>query len=233
MTEKSNVTQAPGSGRRLMTEAESKDLLLKAGIPAAETRLAATGAEAAALARKMGFPVVLKIASRDIVHKSDAGGVVMGLESPDAVEKAFSEGVARAGRQFPEADILGMTVQPQARPGVEVIIGMSKDPQFGPVLMFGLGGVWVEIMKDVSFRITPITRRDAVEMIEEIKGYPLLTGYRGAEPVSIDALVDILLKVSELVEANPAIEELDLNPVIAYSESALAVDARIVLKKTR
>ena len=129
-----------------------------------------------------------------------------------------------------EAEIHGVSVQKMARPGVEVIIGMSKDAQFGPVLMFGLGGILVEILKDVSFRIVPLAKRDAREMIREIKGYPLLEGYRGQEPVDVSKLEELILKVSDFVEQNPGVDELDLNPIFAYSDGAVAVDARIILE---
>lgn len=121
-------------------------------------------------------------------------------------------------------------MQQMARPGIEVIIGMSKDPQFGPVLMFGLGGIFVEILKDVSFRIIPLTTRDAHDMIREIKGYPVLEGYRGQEPGDVPMLEDILLKISDFAEKTPQIKEMDLNPIFAYSQGALAVDARIILE---
>jgi acyl-CoA synthetase (NDP forming) len=133
-------------------------------------------------------------------------------------------------QKFPKATIEGVAVQSMARPGTEVIIGMTKDAQFGPVLMFGLGGVWVEVLKDVSFRIVPLTRRDATEMIKEIKGYPLLEGYRGMEPANIKVLEDMLLKVSEFMDRTPEIKEMDLNPVFAYKDGAVAVDARVVLE---
>jgi acetyl-CoA synthetase (ADP-forming) len=120
-----------------------------------------------------------------------------------------------------------------ARPGIEIIVGMSKDPQFGPVIMFGLGGIFVEVLKDVSFRLIPILKRDAEAMIKEIKGYALLNGYRGQEPASIPALVDVLLKVSALIKKTPEIKELDLNPMFAYKDSAIAVDARIVLEEVK
>ncbi|KPJ52596.1 MAG: acetyl-CoA synthetase, partial [Dehalococcoidia bacterium DG_18] len=130
----------------------------------------------------------------------------------------------------PSAKIQGVSVQPMARPATEVIIGMSKDPQFGPVLMFGLGGILVEILKDISFRIVPLTGRDANEMIREIKGYPVLEGYRGQEPANIAVLEQLLLKVSEFVESKPEIKELDINPIFAYRDSALAIDARVILE---
>jgi len=133
-------------------------------------------------------------------------------------------------QKCPQAIIQGVSVQPMAPPGVEVIVGMSQDPQFGPVLMFGLGGVLVEVLKDVSFRIVPVTKRDAGEMIREIKGYPILEGYRGQEPASIPALEELIVEVSQFVEQNPQIKELDLNPVFAYKDKAIAVDARIIME---
>ncbi|OGN90335.1 MAG: hypothetical protein A2158_07770 [Chloroflexi bacterium RBG_13_46_14] len=132
-------------------------------------------------------------------------------------------------KAYPDAKIEGVSVQQMARPGVEVIIGMSKDAQFGPVIMFGLGGILVEILKDVSFRIVPLEKRDAREMIKEIKGYPVLEGYRGQEAVDIKNLEELILKVSAFVERHPEIDELDLNPVFAYSDGATAVDARVIL----
>jgi acetyl-CoA synthetase (ADP-forming) len=133
-------------------------------------------------------------------------------------------------QRYPSAIIHGLTVQKMAPPGIQVIVGMNKDPQFGPVLMFGLGGILVELLKDVSFRIVPVTKRDAAEMIKEIKGYPLLEGYRGQEPANIDALQDIIVRVSQFVERTPEIKELDLNPIFAYRDKAVSVDARIVLE---
>ncbi len=225
------INRARSEGRTLLTEVEAKQLLADGGVNVVETKLAASRDEAIALAREMGFPVVLKIASTDVVHKSDAGGVKLGLDSEQQVAEAYDAIMASIKQAFPEARIEGVSVQKMARPGVEVIIGMSKDAQFGPVLMFGLGGILVEILKDVSFRIVPLVRRDAAEMIREIKGYPLLEGYRGSEPVDVAKLEDMILKVSEFVEAHPEIKELDLNPVFAYSDGAVAVDARIVLEE--
>ena len=216
---------------KLLTEVESKELLSKWGIPVVETRLTRSKKEAISLSKKMGFPVVLKISSPDIVHKSDAGGVKLGLANATQVGKAYTEITSSIKKQYPQAQIQGVSVQKMAPAATEVIIGMSKDPQFGPVLMFGLGGVLVEVLKDVSFRITPVTTRDASEMIKEIKGYPILQGYRGKEPANITALEELIVKVSEFVEQNPQIKELDLNPVFAYKDKAVAVDARIVLKE--
>jgi len=216
--------------QNLLTEVESKELLKKAGIPVIETKLARSKNEAISISKEVGFPVVLKISSPDVIHKSDAGGVKLGLANATQVGRAYSQIIASIRQAYPEAHIEGVSVQRMAPPGVEVIVGMSKDPQFGPVLMFGLGGILVEILKDVAFRIVPVTQRDAHEMIREIKGYPVLEGYRGQKPVNIAALEDLIVKVSQFVEENPQIKELDLNPVFAYPDKVVAVDARIILE---
>jgi acetate---CoA ligase (ADP-forming) subunit beta len=216
--------------QNLLTEVESKELLKKAGIPVVEAKLAQSKKEAISIGKEMGFPVVLKISSPDVVHKSDSGGVKLGLVNATQVGKAYNEIISSVKQAYPEAQIQGVSVQPMAPSGVEVIVGMSKDPQFGPVLMFGLGGILVEVLKDVSFRIVPVTERDAREMIREIKGYPILEGYRGQKPASIPALEKLIVKVSQFVEKNPQIKELDLNPIFAYPDKAVAVDARIILE---
>jgi acetate---CoA ligase (ADP-forming) subunit beta len=216
--------------QNLLTEVESKELLKKAGIPVVEAKLARSKKEAISVSKEMGFPVVLKINSPDVIHKSDSGGVKLGLANATQVSKAYSEIISSIKQAYPEAQIEGVSVQPMAPSGVEVIVGMSKDPQFGPVLMFGLGGILVEVLKDVSFRIVPVTERDAREMIREIKGYPILEGYRGQKPASIPALEKLIVKVSQFAEKNPQIKELDLNPIFAYPDKAVAVDARIILE---
>ncbi|TET88455.1 MAG: acetyl-CoA synthetase, partial [Dehalococcoidia bacterium] len=206
-------------------------LLEKAGISVIKTKHPPSMKEAVALSKEIGFPVVLKIASPDVIHKSDAGGVKVGLKNGAQVSQAYREIMTSIKQKHPKATIDGISVQPMAKPGVEVIIGMNKDPQFGPVLMFGLGGILVEILKDVSFRIVPLARRDAREMIRDIKGYPVLEGYRGQEPANVPFLEEMLLKVSDFAERNPEIKELDLNPIFAYRDGAIAVDARIVLEE--
>ena len=223
------IDRARTQGRKILTEVESKQLLEEAGIPAARARLATSRDAAVKAARDIGFPVVLKIVSPQITHKTDVGGVKLDLKSPEEVAAAFDEIMAAARRAASDATIDGVSVQQMARPGIEVIVGVSTDPQFGPVIMFGLGGVLVEVLKDVSFRIIPIAARDARQMIREIKGFPLLEGYRGQDPADLAALESLLLRVSEFVEQQPEVSELDLNPVFAYKDGALAVDARIVL----
>jgi acetate---CoA ligase (ADP-forming) subunit beta len=226
------IERALKDGRTALTEIEAKELLRQAGINVVDTRLAVSREQAVAISQQLGFPVVLKIVSADVVHKTDAGGVKLGLKSAVQVGKAWDEIMKSVKKAVPEAKIEGVSVQLMAKPGVEVIIGMSKDAQFGPVLMFGLGGIFVEIIKDVSFRIVPLLKNDAKEMVREIKGFPLLNGYRGSEPVDIANLENLLLKVSQFVEQHPEIKELDLNPIFAYRDGAVAVDARVILEKT-
>ncbi len=184
------------------------------------------------MSRQIGFPVVLKIVSPDVIHKSDAGGVKLDLKNSAQVGRAYREILLSVRQKYPKVKIDGISAQKMARPGVEVIIGMDKDPQFGTVLMFGLSGILVEVLKDVSFRLVPVTKRDAKEMIKEIKGYPLLEGYRGQEPANIPFLEELIVKVSQFIEKNPQIKELDLNPIFAYKDRALAVDAWIILEPT-
>ncbi|HWQ28277.1 MAG TPA: acetate--CoA ligase family protein [Dehalococcoidia bacterium] len=225
------IESARSQGRIILSEVEAKQILAEAGIPVVETRLAKTPEDAVAIANELGYPVALKIVSPQITHKSDVGGVRLNVADARGVVLAFEEIVNNARRAVPDATIEGVSVQRMAKPGVEVIIGMTKDPQFGPVLMFGLGGVLVEVLKDVAFRIVPLAPRDAKQMIREIKGYPLLEGYRGQPPCDVSALEQMLLRLSEFVDAHPEIAELDLNPVFAYPDGAVAVDARVVLEK--
>lgn len=223
------IQQARVRQRLLLTEVEAKTLLSAAGVPVVEAKLASTSEEAVTLARAIGFPVALKICSSDIVHKSDVGGVRLNVRSAEEVYAAFEEILTAARQAHPSAVIDGVSVQGMAKLGVEVIVGLTSDAQFGPTLMFGLGGVAVEVLKDVAFRLPPLTQRDAGAMIREIRGLPLLTGYRGQLAVDLAALERLLLQVSALAEAHPEIRELDLNPVFAYADGCLAVDARVVL----
>ena len=230
MTKTEILKQARKENRTQLTEIESKEMIKGAGIPVVEARLAQTRTEAVNIAKKLGFPIALKIISPDVIHKSDAGGVELGLTTASQVGEAYTKIMTAIKKHYPKAKIHGISVQKMARPGVEVIIGMTKDAQFGPVLMFGLGGILVEVLKDVAFRIVPLNKRDANEMIKEIKGYPLLQGYRGQEPADIAFLEDLLLKVSDFIDKNPEIKELDLNPIFAYKNRATAVDARVILE---
>ncbi|RJR52366.1 MAG: acetyl-CoA synthetase [Desulfobacteraceae bacterium] len=223
------IRPAEGTPGRLLTEIESKALLKEIGIPVVETLLAKSKAEAVDLSRKLLFPVALKVVSPDIIHKSDIGGVKLGLRTSKQVESAYDEILSVVRLKCPEANVEGVSVQKMARRGTEVIIGMTRDEQFGHVLMFGLGGVLVELLKDVTFGIVPLERKDAQRMIREIKGYPLLNGFRGSETVDQPALEEMLLKVSRFVDQRPEISEIDINPVFAYGDGAIAVDARVIL----
>jgi acyl-CoA synthetase (NDP forming) len=229
MAETSIIERAREQGRALLTEVESKQLLASSGFPVVEARLATTREEAIAAANELGYPVVLKIVSPQITHKSDAGGVRLNLGSAGDVTSAFDAIIAAAQKAAPDATIDGVSVQRMAEPGIEVIAGMTTDAQFGPVLMFGLGGVLVEVLTDVAFRVVPLTKRDAAQMVREIQGFPLLQGYRGQQPADVGALEELLMKLSAFAEERPEIAEVDLNPVFAYPKSAVAVDARIML----
>ncbi|MCZ7578424.1 MAG: acetate--CoA ligase family protein [Dehalococcoidia bacterium] len=226
------LAQARAEGRTLLNEVEAKLLLKEAGVSVANTTLAKSRDEAQAQAEAAGYPVVLKVVSPDIAHKSDVGGVKLNLRDTAAVGAAFDEILASSKKAVPGANILGVAVQHMAPQGTEVIVGMTTDPQFGPVMMFGLGGIMVEVLKDVSFRLVPLADKDADQMINEIKGRPVLAGVRGQPPSDIAALKQTILKVSEFVEKHPEVRELDLNPVFAYPDGALAVDARIVISES-
>ncbi len=222
---------ARAEGRTLLNEVEAKDLLREAGVSVTNTTLARSAAEAVTQAEAAGYPVVLKVVSADISHKSDAGGVKLNLKDAGDVRAAYDAIVASCTKHVPGARITGVAVQHMAPAGTEVIVGMTTDPQFGPVMMFGLGGIMVEILKDVSFRLVPLTERDAGQMISEIKGKPVLDGVRGQPPSDIAALRRTILQVSQFVEAHPEVRELDLNPIFAYPDGAIAVDARIVISE--
>ena len=223
------ISRARGEGRTLLNEVEAKSLVADAGIAVAETRLAGDADEAAAIAGELGYPVALKIVSDAITHKSDVGGVELGLADEGELRAAAERIYANAAEAAPGAELSGLAVQSMAEPGAEVILGITTDQQFGPVLMFGLGGVFVEALKDVAFRVVPLERRDAAEMIREIQGFPVLEGFRGSPPRDLAALEQMLMQLSSFAESHPEVQELDLNPVFAHERGAVAVDARIVL----
>lgn len=231
MTTAQILSKARDEKRTVLTEIEAKQILGEAGIQCTPTVLATTREEAVAKSEEIGYPVVLKVSSVDISHKSDAGGVKVNLADKVAVEEAYDE-IMRSCRAYDSsADIEGVAVQGMATIGTEIIMGMIKDASFGPVVMFGLGGVLVEVLKDVSFRIVPIDTADAQEMTSEIQGKKLLDGYRGQDPADVAYLQEILVKLSDFVNATPGIEEIDMNPVFAYRDGAVVVDARIILSE--
>jgi acyl-CoA synthetase (NDP forming) len=215
--------------RSNLLETESREVLKEYGISLSEGVLAGTPEGAVEAANKMRYPLAMKVVSPDIIHKSDARGIKLGLKDGKDVEDAFKEIVKNAEKVTTRKGVLGTLISPMAGPGQECIIGMIRDPQFGPVIMFGLGGIFVEVLKDVSFRVAPLAQEDIDEMVEEIKGYKILTGIRGEKPKDIDALKDILAKLSEIAIDNPEIKEIDLNPVIVHEKGASIVDSRMIL----
>jgi acetyl-CoA synthetase (ADP-forming) len=224
------LAQVKKEGRKSLLETEAKTVCAAYGIPVTEFKLAKSEAEAARFAKDLGFPVVLKIVSPDVVHKSDVGGVAVGLKDEENVKNAVAQILKNVWKHDTKARIVGVLVQEMAPPSTEVIVGAIKDPQFGPALMFGLGGIFVEVLKDVTFRIAPITRDEAHEMITEVKAYPLLRGYRNTPPADIEAIMKILLNTSRLIMEHQEIKELDLNPIMVYEKGAKTVDARIILE---
>jgi len=224
------INQAKKEGRKALLEPEAKTICLEYGIPVTKFKVASNQKEASKYADEIGYPIVLKIVSPDIIHKSDAGGVIVNLRTSDEVTSAYCKILDNVKKYKAEAKIVGVLVQEMAPNSTEVIVGAIKDPQFGQTVMFGLGGIFVEVLKDVNFRIAPLSVDDAKEMITELKAYPLLKGFRNTPPADIDALVGILCSTSRLVMDNPEIKELDLNPVLAYQKGAKIVDARIILE---
>jgi len=217
------------SGAGWLSAEQTRSVLSAFALPLPRAGICRTAEETAALSQDIGFPVALKLASRQIVHKSEFGGVRLNLQDSNAVVNAFGEIRDRLVNENKLDAFDGVLVQPMIAGGVELMVGVTQDPLFGPLIGFGLGGIHVEILKDVCFRVTPITDRDAAEMVRSIRGYRLLEGYRGHPPADIPAIEDLLLRVARLVEEVPEISELDLNPIIALppGQGCLIVDARI------
>ncbi|NIO06664.1 MAG: hypothetical protein GTO40_01265, partial [Deltaproteobacteria bacterium] len=212
---------------RVLGETDSKAILAKAGIPTVETVQAATTEEAVREADRIGYPVVLKVSAKELTHKSDQGGVLLGLKNAEAVRRGFESLQEVASKA--KATFDGVTVQPMAKSGVEIIVGGHRDPQFGPVIAFGLGGVFVEVLRDVALRVAPLSDKDAKAMLDEVKGKALLDGLRGQPPCDRKAITDALCRVSELMLSRQDIMSVDANPAIAYTTGLTVVDARIVL----
>jgi len=230
------LERAKKDGRYAIGDSEAWEILKAYGLSIPKSVLAKTPQEAIEIAAEIGYPVVLKIASPDILHKTDVGGVKVGLETPDQLLDAFDLMIYRTERFLPEAQIWGCQVQEMAPPGgLEVLIGMNRDPQFGPLVTFGLGGIYVEALKDVTFRVAPFTRLEAEAMLDEIRSKALLEGVRGKPPVDKEAIVDTLLRMGQLVQEFPEIAEFDINPLIVYprDQGAIAIDMRLVLSSEK
>jgi acyl-CoA synthetase (NDP forming) len=215
--------------RTSLTAPEGKLVCDAYGIPVPKEGVAKSAAEASGIATAMGFPVVMKIVSPDILHKTEAGGVMVGVKTAADVETNYAAILANARKYKSDAKIEGIQVQQMLLGGTEVIIGSITDGSFGKLVAFGLGGVLVEILKDITFRLAPATKDDALSMLDGIQAHDMLKGVRGGDPVSRDALADIIVKVSQLVSDFPEIVELDLNPVFATKKDAIAADVRIVV----
>ncbi|MDO8446828.1 MAG: acetate--CoA ligase family protein [Deltaproteobacteria bacterium] len=226
------IASARKEDRLELGEKEAREVIKAYGFRIPKAMMARTSEEAAIVARGIGFPVVMKISSPDILHKTEVGGVKVGLASEEEVEKAFLEITSNASRRMPKALIWGVSVQEMVKKGKEVIVGMSKDHNFGPLLMFGLGGIYVEVLKDVSFRVAPVGKIDIERMISEIRSYPLLKGVRGEAPSDIDALIEGIQRLSQLVTDFPEIIEMDINPLVVLpkGEGVIAIDARMTIE---
>jgi len=226
------LKKARSEGRVSLSEAEGKEILKAYGVPVPREALADTEDKAVAAANKIGYPVVMKVESPDIAHKTDVGGVVVDLKSDEEVRKQFNLMLSRVRERAPRARVDGVSIQ-QMKSGREVIVGMVRDDQFGPVITFGLGGIFVEVLKDVSQRIVPLSDVDVWEMISSIKAYPILTGARGKKPADIPALREVIVRVAQIAVDNPSITELEINPVIVgdLEQGVSAVDALVVIRR--
>jgi len=213
----------------MLSESEGYDLLSKYGIPTPKYRIVTRAEDAGSAAEAIGFPVVMKIISPDIVHKSDAGGVIVGIGTKEAAQSAFNQIVANARAYNQNADIHGVIVENQAAPGLELIIGGKTDPTFGKVITFGIGGTLVELMKDVTLRILAIDEDEIRKMVTDIDSYPLITGYRGSKPKDEECLIQIIKNVCKMFEDQKDLREFDINPIRLYDSGACAVDARIIM----
>jgi acyl-CoA synthetase (NDP forming) len=223
------IARARAAGRAHLEQSEALELFASYGIPTAPARIARSAAESASVGSELGFPVVMKVVSPDIDHKSDVGGVTLGIEDEDAARAAYDGMMREVGGRAPNARLEGVLVQPMVRGGFETIVGVSHDRLFGPLVMFGLGGIYVEALRDVVFRVAPISSLDAQDMLDGIRGTPILAGMRGRAGADRGALVDVLRRVSQLAVDFPDIEELDLNPLLAFEDRVVAVDARVRL----
>jgi acetyltransferase len=228
-TDGENLTDEGGRDGALMIH-QALEVCRGYGIPVAEWATASSPEEAVQAAERLGYPLALKVLSPHISHKSDAGGIALGIKDEEDLKRACGEMLSRVQGEASDVPLEGFLLQKMISDGREVILGGKRDPSFGSVVMFGLGGVYVEVFDDVAFRVAPLTQEDAEEMIAEVKGSRLLRGIRGEKPSDVEAVVDCLLRLSQLLQDFPSVAEVDINPLIVLEEGALAVDARIVLK---
>jgi acyl-CoA synthetase (NDP forming) len=225
------IQKALREGRFSLLITESQQICKLHHIPTPVSYVVQSLDEAITKGNAIGFPVVLKIISPQIVHKSDVGGVVLGIADDASLETAYPKLLAQVREKEPNAEVLGVLIEKMLPPSTELIIGGIRDSQFGPSIMFGMGGIFTEVYKDVAFRVAPIDKIDALNLVHELRGSRILEGVRGQPPADIDAIVDLLMDVSSMMVQHSAISQLDLNPVIAYPDRVCAVDTRIVLAK--
>ncbi|MCC6003988.1 MAG: acetate--CoA ligase family protein [Thermofilum sp.] len=225
------IWRAKEEGRKKLLEHEAFKVCESFGLPVPKHALVVSPDEAVESARMIGYPVVLKVVSPDIVHKSDVGGVILNVRSDAEVSEGFSRIMGNVRARAPKCRVVGVLVQEMAPPALEVVVGAIRDKTFGPAVMFGLGGVFVEAVRDVTFRVSPVTPVDAEAMIREIKAHRILEGFRGSAPRDVEALKEIIVKVSNLMEKVEEVSELDLNPIMLYERGSGAkiVDARIIV----
>ena len=226
------IQKALQEGRSALLISESQKICKLHHIPTPVSHMVQNVEEAIAKGNLLGFPVVLKIISPQILHKSDVGGVVLGIDGEAALKTAYPKLVAEVRKNNPNAEVLGVLIEKMMPPSTEVIVGGIHDSQFGPSVMFGMGGIFTEVYKDVAFRVAPIDKIDALNLIHELRGSKILDGIRGQPAADVDAIVDVLIDVSSLMLQHSAISQLDLNPVIVYPDGVCVVDTRIVLAKT-
>jgi acetyltransferase len=223
------IDTAVKSGKMILTLEESRAVMELSGIPFNKSEMAKSEKEAVSIANKIGFPLVMKVVSPQVIHKTEAGGVKVGINTVEEVQKGWKDIIKSVKNKVPDAKIKGILLEEMVK-GTELIVGTTIDPQFGHMIMFGIGGIFVEVYKDVSFRLIPITAGDARDMLNDIKGKPILEGLRGLPVADPEQLINVLMSASELVHKYPLISEMDINPLIITERGPIAVDARIVLK---
>ena len=232
MKECENIIQKALKEKRPLLESEAQQICALHHIPTPKSGKATSAHDAILKAKEIGFPIVLKIISPQILHKSDVGGVILNVKDEKELEVQYEKLLVEIGKREPSAKVLGVLIEKMMPPSTEVIVGGIRDSQFGPSIMFGIGGLFAEIYDDVAFRVAPIDKIDASNIIHEIKGYKILEGARGKPPADLNSLINVLISVSDLMMEHDAISQLDLNPVIVYSDGVCAVDVRIILART-
>lgn len=223
------IRRAIEEKRNSLLESEAKEFCACYGLPVPKHKVAATVKQAIEGAEAIGFPIAMKVLSKDIIHKSEAGCVELNIKNEEEVKKAFNSIMHNALKFHPNAEINGVIIEELLPKGIEVAVGALRDVEFGPTVMFGLGGIFIEIMKDVTFRVAPITTEEAKRMMREVKTYRLLEGYRGQEPADIETLAKILETTSKIMVENEEINQIDLNPIITWKKGAKIADAKILL----